>query len=313
MLYILLLLLFVIVSAVAVRNYLSGKKLIRDWLYFTKLNSKPLQHWDDFSSANPHKSDIIVSLTTIPSRISEIEPTLKSLLAQKWTPAKIHLYLPKFSQRENTVYQIPESLHSLKNLAIIEPDTDWGPATKFIPAIENLAPNQKILVVDDDNIYPDTYVQEFAEAAAAHPDVILTASGWRVPADLIDKPTTLLSNIRKTPPTPVASTRVSKLYPVDIVQGYAGFLIKPRFFDIQWLKDYSAAPTAARFVDDVWISAHALVPKFVFPMRRFCFTLFWKQKFYKATSLAKINNHGRQHNAQRNNSVMLRHFKHKWQ
>lgn len=300
------------VMAVGVYNYLSGKKLIRDFLYFAKINGKPLQHWDEFSTANPEKSDIIISLTSIPSRISKIESTLKSLLAQKRSAAKIHLYIPRFSQRENTVYQVPEDLKTLHNLSIIECDTDWGPATKFIPAAESLAPNQKILVVDDDNIYPDTYLQEFEQAATAHPDVILTASGWKVPADLIDKPTTLLSNLRKTPPTPVASTRVNKLYQVDIVQGYAGFLIKPSFFDMQRLKDYSVAPAAARFVDDVWVSAHALVPKFVFPMRRFCFTLFWKLKFYKSTSLAKINNRGKADYSQRNNSIIIKHFKEVW-
>lgn len=313
MLIILLLAVSVCAIGICIYNYLSGKKLIRDFLYFAKINGKPLQHWDEFSTANPEKSDIIISLTSIPSRISKIESTLKSLLAQKRSAAKIHLYLPKFSQRENTAYQVPESLHSLQNLAIIEPDTDWGPATKFIPAAESLAPNQKILVVDDDNIYPDTYLLEFEQAATAHPDVILTASGWKVPADLIDKPTTLLSNLRKTPPTPVASTRVNKLYQVDIVQGYAGFLIKPSFFDMQRLKDYTSAPAAARFVDDVWVSAHAMVPKYVFPMRRFCFTLLWKQKFYKSTSLAKINNRGKADHSQRNNSIMIRYFKDVWQ
>jgi len=78
------------------------------------------------------------------------------------------------------------------------------------------------------------------------------------------------------------------------------------------LKDYSNVPKAVRFVDDVWVSAHSRVQKYVFPAKRFCFTLFWKEAFFKSTSLAKINNWGRDDYAKRNNSIAIKHFADKW-
>ena len=191
-------------------------------------------------------------------------------------------------------------------------DKDWGPATKFIPAILSQTSEQKILVVDDDNIYPRSLVKGFYDYSLKNVDCILTTSGWRVPADLVDRPTTLWSNIMKSPPTPVTGRRVSGLYKTDIIQGYSGYLIQPRFFDLDAVCDYSGAPEAARFVDDVWVSAQAKVEKHIFPCRRFCYSVFWKKELYKGSSLAKINNWGKEDYSQRNNSVMIQFFKNRW-
>ncbi|MEQ9402701.1 MAG: hypothetical protein RIM99_03870 [Cyclobacteriaceae bacterium] len=293
-------------------NYLSGKKLIKDLTHFYSLKRKSIKTLDSKWSSAKDRSDIIVSFTTIPERIDSIELTVKSLLHQKRLPKRIHLNIPYTSFRNQKEYEIPEWLEKLASVNIVRLDEDYGPASKFIPSLEFLENDQKILVVDDDNIYPPGYIDEFERAGQKNPDFILAASGWRVPEDLIDKSTTLKSNIFKIPPTPVPGTRISKLYWTDIIQGYSGYLLKPRFFKISELKDYSDTPKQVRFVDDVWISAHAQVPKYIFPMKRFCYTPFFSNDFFKASSLAKINNYDRQDNADRNNSVALRFFKNKW-
>ena len=302
----------VVTFAVITYNFLSGKNIILDYIHYLWVNSRSLQYWDGYCYGNQKKSDIIISLTTIPSRFEHIAPTIKSILAQSRSPQEIVIYIPQYSDREQTTYQIPKELANLKCVKVVEVDKDWGPATKFIPAILTQFERQKILVVDDDNIYPSSLVEGFYDYSLKHHHCILATSGRRVPADLVDRPTTLWSKIMKTPPTPVTGRRVSGLYKTDIIQGYSGYLIQPTFFDLDAVCDYLGTPEAARYVDDVWVSAQSKVNKYIFPCRRFCYSVFWKRKLYKGSSLAKINNWEREDYSQRNNSIMIKYFANKW-
>lgn len=293
-------------------NYLSGKNLIKDFVHFIRLNSKSLKEWDHYHSSLSKSSDIVISFTTIPERIDKLDLTLKSLLYQHTKPASINIYLPYRSFRNNKPYNVPPQLNELSSIHIHRVKVDYGPATKFIHALAQFPEKQHILVVDDDNIYPPNYVEQFEQASRHHPEKILAASGWRVPDDLIDKPTTLKSNIFKIPPTPIPGTRINKPYPIDVIQGYSGYLLKPEFFNLKELQDYSSAPKALRFVDDVWISAHALVPKIVFPMHRFCYSPFFKRQDFSSSSLAKINNWNKPKNEDRNNTIGIKYFEERW-
>lgn len=271
-----------------------------------------LKDLDEKWAKNSDRTDIVVSFTTIPERINRIEQTVKSLLYQKRLPKKIYLNIPYKSYRDGTEYAIPEWLENLNALEIIRPEVDYGPSTKFIPTLEKQPDGQLILVVDDDHLYPHNFIKEFEQAHQKNNDVILAASGWRAPKDLIDKSTTLWNNIFKIPPAPVKGTKIRKLYKTDIIQGYAGYLIKPEFFNLKELKDYSEAPKELRYVDDVWISAHALVPKYIFPIKRYCYNPFFTRRFFKSTSLAKISNKGGKTDSERYNSIGLKYFEDKW-
>ncbi|WP_424962262.1 hypothetical protein [Ekhidna sp.] len=299
------------VLGIMVYNHLSGKNLIRDFAHFVVIRRKSLKNLDEAWSKSNDRSEIILSLTTIPERIDHIQPTIKCLLHQRRLPQKICINIPFKSFRNNKEYIIPTWLTELMAVEIVRVDQDYGPATKFIPTLDSATQDQLILVVDDDKMYPPNYVNEFERTEKEHPECILAASGWRVPKDLIDKPTTLRSNLLKIPPTPVKGTRIKDLYKTDIIQGYSGYLIKPKFFDLDTIKDYSDAPEQIKFVDDIWISAHSKVDKFVLPLKRYCYTSPVNQSFFKSTSLAKINNWNR-NNADRNNTVALKYFKDKW-
>ena len=293
-------------------NYLSGKALIRDFMLHLRLKNSSLKSLDEKWDKADNKSDVIVSFTTIPERIDNIEGTIKSLLIQKELPKRINIYLPYKSFRNGKAYIIPEWLEGLKSVDLVRIETDYGPATKFIPAILTQDSDQKILVTDDDNIYPINYLSELREAAERYPDKVVAASGWRVPDDLIDRPTTLMSNLLKKAPTPVIGTRVTKPYQIDILQGYSAFMFKPKFFNGEEVTNYEGVPNNIRFVDDVWVSVHCQVEKIVVPMSRFCFTPFFEHDFFKSSSLAKINNWGKEDYSQRNNSIAIKFFEEKW-
>lgn len=310
--YLILGVIVLLATSLSIYNFLSGNRLIRDVLHYLKVRKVSLETCDQYYSKNENISEIIISLTTIPERIEDLQLVCKSLLVQTLRPKSINLYIPYHSYRNGKEYIIPEYLKNLENITIHRVENDFGPATKSIPAIITCEQDQLILVVDDDNIYPETYVEDLAEASEVVDNKIISVTGWRVPEDLIDKPTTLWSNINMIPPTPVLGTRLKIPYQVDIVQGYSGYLLKPKYFNIDELIDYDSAPVELRFVDDVWISAKSKVAKVVWPVRRKSYTAFFKSGNYKQSSLAKINNWGKEDYSKRNNSIGIRFFQNEW-
>ena len=301
--------LVLVAAAIAAHDFLHGQRLIPDLWEEWRTARADLGALDRANQARAERSDVIVSLTTIPSRLPHIEDTLKSLLRQTRPPAEIRLYVPAFSARENRPYEVPERLRQLRSVAV-HACSDVGPATKFIPAVTSLPPDQLVLAVDDDRIYPPNLVADLEVAARARPDAAYGFSGWIAPKDLIDRPTTVLANLLERPPVPIYAQRQRRPRRVDVLQGTGGYLIRPRFFALDRLVDYSAAPAAARSVDDVWMSAHCRVDKFVIPARRSNFQARRRTLIYKRTSLGWANR-GRR-NEERKNSIMLRYFADRW-
>jgi hypothetical protein len=298
------------VVAVNVHDFFEGETLLSDIVDEVALSRRSLAELDRGWAANGRRSDAIISLTSIPSRLPLIERTLKSLMRQSMAPARIVLNLPRFSKREGVAYEAPSVLDGLDAVTIRWCE-DVGPATKLIPSLLGEAPQQRIIVVDDDRIYPANLVADLAAASDRDPGAAFGMSGWVVPADLIDRPTTIWSNLRMLPPAPIRARRLSKPVAVDIVQGLSGYLVKPTFFDVKAITDYSGAPREAFFVDDVWISAHCLAPRYVIPSRRANYQPKLHRGFYSRTSLGRINR-GPGPDSQRNNSIVIRHFPSAW-
>jgi hypothetical protein len=248
-------------------------------------------------------------MTTLPSRVDRIAPTIKSLLNQTVSPAVIRLNIPPCSRREQRAYNLPPWLTRLRSVTI-SPCDDYGPATKLLPALIAAAPEERLLVVDDDRIYHRHFIEQMIGHADRHPDEVVAGSGWNAPSDLIDRRSSLIATLGGLPPVPLKCTRVGKGRDVDIVRGVSGYLVKPRFFDLPALFDYTSAPDAAFFVDDVWISAHCRARKVVYPGRRTNFPSLRDRQFFKRSSLGSINCTGPDVN--RNNTVMLQYFADRW-
>lgn len=297
-------------AAIKIHDFFEGETLLRDVADEVALSRASLVDLDRRWAANPRRSEAIVSLTSIPSRLPLIERTMKSLLRQSLPPARIVLNLPHFSKREGIAYEAPAFLDGLEAVKIRWCE-DLGPATKLLPSLAGEDPQTPIIVVDDDRIYPANLVADLAAAAERAPDCAFCMSGWVVPPDLVDRPTTVWSNLRMLPPAPVRARRLSTPMEVDIVQGLSGYLVRPAFFDLAAVMDYSQAPKEAFFVDDVWISAHCRARRFVIPSRRANYQPKLQRGFYGRTSLGRINR-GPGPDAQRNNSIVIRHFAGAW-
>ncbi|OFV92567.1 MAG: hypothetical protein A3G76_13075 [Acidobacteria bacterium RIFCSPLOWO2_12_FULL_65_11] len=300
----------ILLIAAYLHSVFAGDLILFSVLDEFRLSRLDLAAADAAWASHPRRSDVVISLTTIPSRLPHIDATLKSLMRQTLAPAEIRLNVPAFSKRERAAYVVPERLRTLRSLTIVSCD-DYGPATKLIPSVLSLAPDRKIVVVDDDRIFPRTMLADLESASRETPDAACALSGWIAPPDLIDRPATAYLSFFMIPPAPIKARRLWKRRRVDIVQGLSGYLVKPRFFDAMRLTDYSKAPEAAFYVDDVWISAHCRASKYVVPSLSAGFPRRHRARFYKQTSVALINRGGGDF-TKRNNTIVLQYFADSW-
>ena len=139
-------------AAVKVHDFFEGETLLRDLVDEAVLSRTSLAELNRAWSRNARRSEAIVSLTSIPSRLPLIERTLKSLLRQSLAPRRIVLNLPRFSKREGVAYVVPAFLDGIEAVSIRWCE-DWGPATKLLPSLVGEATDTPIIVVDDDRIY----------------------------------------------------------------------------------------------------------------------------------------------------------------
>jgi hypothetical protein len=189
---------------------------------------------------------VIASLSTLPDRIGNLAPTIRSLLGQTRPPDEIVITVPEFSSRQQKAYVIPKYLAQFPRLRILHCGKDWGPATKFIPVIqEELATGRGdtlILVVDDDRTYPRDALEIYLCYSTELPNATLCFRGAPMPSDL-----------KWRRPKLARADRLREPKKVAVITGCGSYLVQPRFFDAQ-LWDYSSAPPGAFYMDDIWIS-----------------------------------------------------------
>src|SRR6266404_337214 len=195
------------------------------------------------------KSDdrrVIASLSTVPERIGNLGPTIRCLLRQTRPPDEIVLGVPEFSIREQRPYPVPKYISRWPRLRVLHCGKDWGPATKFIPIVqEELAAgrgNTLIMVVDDDRLYPRDALETYLYYSEQLPEATLCFRGAAMPRSLDWRDAKMIHANELREPCRAA-----------VITGCGSYLIQPRFFD-ESLWDYSQAPRGAFYMDDIWIS-----------------------------------------------------------
>src|SRR6266403_436963 len=188
---------------------------------------------------------VIASLSTVPDRINNLRPTIRSLLKQTRSPDEIVLAIPEFSVRERRPYVVPKYISRLPRVRVLRCHKDWGPATKFIAAIQDeLAAgreNTLIMVLDDDRLYLRDALETYLHYNEQLPDAALCFRG-AMPRNLDWRNAKMICASELRQPQPAA-----------VITGCGSYLIQPRFFD-ESLWDYSNAPNGAFYMDDIWIS-----------------------------------------------------------
>ena len=114
----------------------------------------------------------IFSLTTSPTRILELEPTIRSLLAQTYQASHIRLNVPLRFGRTGEEYVIPEWLGAIPNVRIHRCEVDYGPGTKLVPSVLEPCADARdddwIVTVDDDIRYQPFLLEELAKVISSN-------------------------------------------------------------------------------------------------------------------------------------------------
>ena len=215
---------------------------------------------------------LVVSITSIPSRFQRISTTLNSILHQSVRIDKVCVYIPKHYQRfpeyDGHLPDVPDGVE------VRRVEQDLGPASKILHAVSEFrqSPGTLIIYGDDDRCYPSNWAAQLTAAARQHPDTAICRSGFDVQSRGIDvdevpqrqpraraqkfrwsyRAQRLQQIVRERSlkargPKPA---RYSSGY-VDIMEGFQGVLVKPRFFDDAVFQ----IPQVCRPVDDIWLSA----------------------------------------------------------
>ena len=233
----LIILLFLIVVLI---YYLLSIELFR---YFTIKNIEDVKYYDDKYCKIPKvggNRKVVISMTTIPSRINRLKPTITSLLDSSKRVDKIYLNIPKISCK-GVLYHIPNWLKSLKNIEINYIEKDFGPATKLIPILRKENKKTIIIVIDDDVIYGTKMVENYIKTFYLRgKKEALTIFGSNIENGEICEEWPGFVSYR-------GGTYVS------ILKGHDSFLVTPEMFSSN-VFNFDIAPKECFWVDDIWFS-----------------------------------------------------------
>lgn len=175
---------------------------------------------------------LVVSFTTIPSRIDRIGPMVDSVFAQTIKPDRFVLWIPARCAKESAEYVFPKWLREMP-LEIGNSGCDYGPATKMIPSLLSEEDSEtRIVALDDDVSYERHALEELSAASLDHPDRSLGFMGCRAG------------------PTFIHAERVSSLEDVDVLGGYRGVIYRRGLFDDSIFRDLTTLLEKGPFVCD---------------------------------------------------------------
>lgn len=253
---------FTLVSIAALAMVVLTGAIIRS------LTCNPLVPWDIAVSrySKSKRVPLIVSLTTTPKRLQEatIRSVLASVLVQNPAPEAVEINIPHEMKRLGLKYEIPQWL--MDSPVEIHRCEDLGPATKYASTLQRYDiknKDQKVLVIDDDMIMPSGLVGAANASMDAYPDSAVCGHGMVLKEKGSPKVRFSLTNfvtgnnkiLRWISQHQQWIRSAEDVQAVDIITGYQGYGVRPRFFDVATLVDYSDLPSEAFFVDDMVISA----------------------------------------------------------
>ena len=202
-------------------------------------------------------SEIIISLTTIPSRARHLSRLLDNMADQTVLPSRIELNVPTEYHRRNLGKLdrslIPEDID-------VYDCTDYGPATKILPTLKRYAGKDvQIIYCDDDRIYNKNWIRNLVTAAECNPasaicdecmSIRTVASRYYLSYKNLRYKIKQLRKallLRRYRPHPIKKNNAA-----DIAQGFGGVLVKPYFFNDMVF----SVPDAFWSVDDIWLSGN---------------------------------------------------------
>lgn len=197
---------------------------------------------------------IIVTLTTIPSRIKHIQPVIDNILNQSMPPDRIELYIPKEYKKRSLGSIDPHDYPT--GCDIVHCDEDYGPATKILPAIQRYKDQDVTLIYcDDDKIHDHYWIERFIQKHNVYPDACIAEVGMHVKwwffyrwKDTVTRQYRLKRILSLGIWNPKRKVHTDECH--EIALGFGGVLVKPSFFP----PEVFDIPDILWTVDDIWLS-----------------------------------------------------------
>ena len=301
------------------------------------LSCNPVASWETAVAQFPQakRVPVVVSLTTTPKRLEgkTIRRVLASVMAQDPAPQALEVNIPYEMKRLGTRYSVPQWL--IDSPVEIHRCEDLGPATKYVSTLQRYAekdPDQKVLVIDDDMIMPPGLVAAANASMDKHPDSAICGHGMVLKNKGTSDVKFSLTNFvtgQKTLLRRISQHRqdihnAEDVQNVDIITGYQGYGVRPRFFETEKLAEYADLPLEAFFVDDMVISARLAernVPRIVSgswkpftlesSVQAFLFVGEWLKNMIKPNPRSDKLSTG-VNRTDHNNNIVVRHFWQVW-
>jgi hypothetical protein len=196
-------------------------------------------------------SEVVISLTTIPSRARHLAEFLDCINHQTILPSRIELNLPA-EYHKRSLGKVDRSLIP-SDFDVYECE-DFGPATKVLPTLKRYADSDvRIIYCDDDRVYDKNWVHNLVTASGRTPDraicdecVSINSILYRYHyprKDMRYKVKKALSLGKFRP------YHTDKWKDADIAQGFGGVLVRPSFFTDMVF----SIPAVLWSVDDIWL------------------------------------------------------------
>ena len=193
--------------------------------------------------ASPAVVDVIISLTSIPSRLSTLHLTIKSLLNQGVSFEKIVLWLHQDLKKD-----LPPALQKLQGKRFeIRYCATTEPHRKLIETLK-LYPDRVIVTCDDDVIYPGDWLPRLLESWRHTPDDIVAHMCRKI----------RLENGEIRPYRTWRSEPTGESSPLAVALGWGGVLFPPGSLDDRVLDRDTYMRLSPR-ADDLWYKAMAML------------------------------------------------------
>lgn len=188
-----------------------------------------------------------------------LERTLRSILSQSLQPTKVTLFLPKYFDRFDTAVDSP-NIPSDKRIEIVRVERDLGPVTKIAYTrnhYSDLSDTDRVVVCDDDQTYPENWLQLLLDESDRVGDdpVVMSGLNFEFAGSLLPRAKFKGASYRIRRLFSPGSKRSigpwSRSGYVDIAEGWGGLMIKKGLIPL----GLDQIPDFAKYVDDIWISA----------------------------------------------------------
>ena len=189
---------------------------------------------------------IIVSLTSFPVRFCNLHYVIKSILEQSVKVDRICLYL------DDTVSKdlLPQNLKDLESKGLLEilfRDQDIKPHKKYYFAIKE-HPDDIVITVDDDLIYPNNLVESLIKTHQEFPTCVVACRGHKI---LFDEDGVIKPYNDWLWEYPNENEPSMKLFAC----GSGGVLYPPHCMKEEWLLRLDLINKLSKNNDDIWLKA----------------------------------------------------------